>query len=284
MQDCKIAVRAKADLYLLLVALIWGATFPLVKVALAYISPFAFNAIRFSISTLAFLILLPKIKVSKEKLKNSMLTGIKIGFVVFLGYSLQTLGMVYSSATNAGYITSLYVVLTPVVAKIFYRNTIKLKELFCTFTALLGMLLMSYNNLGLGNVMLLGCALAFAVEIAMISHNSKKFCSTSLAFWQVFSVAIFSIPFSFLDLNSKISFNSSVILALIITALFATVVARIVQNKFQKFTTAADAAVIFSMEGVFSHLFSFMFLGEKLGLLQLAGAVIIVLSVIAVSL
>ncbi len=158
------------------------------------------------------------------------------------------------------------------------------KELICTFTALLGILLMSYNNLGLGNFMLLGCALAFAVEIAMISHNSKMFCSISLAFWQVFSVAVFSIPFSFLDLNSKISFNSSVTFALIITALFATVVARVVQNKFQKFTTAADAAVIFSMEGVFSHLFSFMFLGEKLGLIQLVGAVIIVFSVIAVSL
>ncbi len=281
--------RIKADAWLLLVALIWGATFPLVKLALYYLPPFTFNTIRFALSVVIFLLLLPILRVDKFIIKETSKIGIKIGLVVFLGYSLQTLGMEYSSATNAGYITSLYVVLTPIVARTLYGSIIRVKDVVCTCSALFGMFLMSYSGIT-GNLMLLGCALAFAIEIAMISHNSKLFCPFSLAFWQIFSVSLFSIPFSIFEIThfkENLIFailKKDVLVALIVTAILATVVARILQNRYQRYTTPTDAAVIFSLEGVFSHIFSLIFLGEKLSLIQYVGAVIIVISVMAVSL
>ena len=282
--------RLKADLGLLFVALVWGATFPVVKVALIYIPPFTFNTFRFFLSSAIFLLYF----IRRDSLKflrvarASFREGVKIGSVVFLGYSLQTLGLNVTTATNAGFITSLYVVLTPVVSWVFYRTGIKGKDIFCTALALFGMLLLSFTpgiSTEVGDILLLGCAIAFAAEIAMISHHSRHCNPDALAFWQIASVALFSLPFSFSEgAIFHPTLNCTVIVSLLITAIFATVIARILQNRLQRITSPADAAVIFSMEGVFSHVFSALTLGEILTPMQYAGALAIVMAVIISSL
>jgi len=283
--------RLKADIGLLFVALVWGATFPVVKVALDYVPPFTFNTMRFFLSSALFvLISAPHARQFLWKLRASFRDGFRIGFAVFLGYSLQTLGLKVTTATNAGFITSLYVVLTPVVSWLLYRTRIRAKDAFCTTLALLGMILLSVNGLSdvsaeVGDLLLLGCAFAFAAEISMISHHSRLRDPDSLAFWQIVTVAVLSLPFSLKEgaiLHPVI--NGVVIFSLVITAVFATVIARILQNRLQSITMPADAAVIFSMEGVFSHVFSALTLGEVLSPLQYAGAFAIVLAVIISSL
>ena len=96
--------RLYADLGLLIVALIWGVTFPVVKVAVESVSPFVFNSLRFFMACALFLPF-----VSLDGFRD----GFKIGIATFLGYSFQTIGLQYTTATNAGFITSLYVVLAP---------------------------------------------------------------------------------------------------------------------------------------------------------------------------
>jgi len=117
----------------------------------------------------------------------------------------------------------------------------------------------------------------------MISYYSKLVNPTMLAFWQIFTVAILSIPFAIFT-TTNFEINYDVVVALIITAFFATFIAKMLQNWLQRYTKPSDAAVIMSMEGVFSHVFAVAMLGECLNLLQYAGAALIVMAVIVVSL
>ncbi len=266
--------RLLADFGLLIVALIWGVTFPIVKVAVEVVSPFAFNAVRFAIACLFFL---PLIRT------DGFADGFKIGVATFLGYTFQTFGLQYTTATNAGFITSLYVVLAPIIAFFLYGMSLKCLDVFATFLALIGMFLLTgYKGFNFGDLLVLACAFAFAMEIAMISYYSRRVNPTQLAFWQIFAVAILSTPFALITDNFVL--NRDVAMALIITAVFATVIAKIMQNWFQRWTKPADASVIMSMEGVFSHVFAVFMLGESLKAIQYVGAGLIVLAVILVSL
>ena len=271
--------RIHADLLLLLVALIWGLTFPVIKIALESISPLTFNSIRFFIAAILFLPFLLRAGGNGE----DFLTGVKIGIAVFLGYTFQTLGLQFTTATNAGFITSTYVVFTPIIAYLLFRQKVSKMEVVFLSTAFFGLYLLSEfaGKFNLGDFLILLCAIAFASEIVLISHFSRIKNPTYLAFGQIFAVVVFSTPFTFFE--KRLVINSDVVLPLLITAVFATTLARIAQNHAQKFTRASDAAIIFSMEGVFSHLFSILMLGEKLSAVQYAGASFIVLSVIAIS-
>ncbi|RLI75580.1 EamA family transporter [Archaeoglobales archaeon] len=284
MQECitKRTYRIYADIGLLFIALIWGLTFPVIKIALDNLSPFAFNTIRFTISSLLFL---PILKILHTKFDvDALKDGLKIGFFVFLGYTFQTVGLDYTTATNAGFITSVYVVLTPIIAFLIYKTPFGLRDIISTLLAFAGLFLLSgYNGFNIGDVLILVCAIAFATEIAMISHYSKLNNPTMLAFMQILVVAVFSFPIS-LFTTSKFNINHDVINALIITAIFATVIAKFMQNWLQKYTMPSDAAVIFSMEGVFSHIFAILMLNEVLSFNQYVGAALVVLGVIIVSL
>ncbi len=273
--------RFHADILLLSIALIWGLTFPLIKIALDYISPLTFNSIRFFIATLLFL---PFLFFNNNGSRRDILVGVKIGIAVFLGYTFQTIGLELTTATNAGFITSTYVVFTPLIAYLLFRHKVTKVELLFLLTAFAGLYLLSEftGKFNFGDFLILLCAIAFASEIVLISHYSRLNDPTFLAFGQILAVAMFSTPLA-LAIERKLHFSQEVILALLITAVFATTLARIAQNKAQKFTRPSDAAIIFSMEGVFSHLFAIIMLGEVLSLTQYIGAGMIVLSVIAIS-
>lgn len=266
--------RLYADLGLLVVALIWGSTFPVVKLALDHVSPFAFNALRFLLTSLLFL---PFLK------RMDFKAGFIIGFTTFLGYAFQTVGLQFTTATNAGFITSIYIVLTPVVAFLLYREKIAPMEILATILAFLGLYLLSgYSGFRYGDILILFCAVSFAFEIVLISHYSRNSNPISLAGWQVLAVGIFSsffVPFT----TKRFEINSYVLIALLITGIFATLVAKILQNYLQAYTKSVDAGIILSMEGVFSHLFSLVFLNERLSLLQYSGVALTILALILVS-
>lgn len=269
-----VSKRILADLGLLLTALIWGATFPVVKIAIHYISPFAFNAIRFALASLLFIPFFSKLG-WKE--------GMKIGFCTFVGYSFQTFGMNFTTATNAGFVTSLYIVLSPLVACAIYKISVRRLDVLALTLALIGFYLLSgYEGFKLGDLLIFVCAVGFAFEIAMISYHSQRIKPITLAFWQVLAVAIFSTPLA-LFATDKIIVNWDVISALVITVLLATFIAKMLQNVLQKYVSVVEASVILSLEGVFAHLFAVLMLGESLSTVQYVGAFLIMISVIIVS-
>ena len=267
--------RLYADLGLALVALIWGSTFPIVKIALDSMSPFAFNTVRFFIACLFFL---PFLKGWDFK------DGFKIGIASFLGYTFQTVGLDYTTATNGGFITSTYVVLAPIISWLVYKDVFDKRDVSGVLLAFVGFYFLSgYSGFNIGDILMLFCALFFGAEIAMISHYSRLSNPTMLAFWQSFAIFILSAPFAVFT-TTKFEINTTVILCLLITAFFATFVAKMLQNWLQSYTKSSDAAVILSLEGVFAHLFSVAVLAEILTPVQYFGAFLILLAVIIVSL
>ncbi|AGK61027.1 hypothetical protein Asulf_01023 [Archaeoglobus sulfaticallidus PM70-1] len=274
--------RIYADLILLSVAFIWGITFPVIKVALNSISPITFNTIRFAIASLLFIPFL-----LRKSDFNQIKIGLMIGIVVFLGYTTQTIGIEFTTATNAGFITSTYVVLTPAIAYILYRVKITEKEVLWIILAFLGLYLISgfSGEVNIGDLFVFLCAIFFAMEIVLISNYARNNDPVMLAFGQTLAVVLFSAPLTMFEERFAISqINQDVIVALIITAVFATTLAKIAQNYAQGFTRSSDAAIIFSMEGVFSHIFAIIILNESLSVVQYLGAFLIIVSVIGISL
>ncbi len=266
--------RMHADLGLIVVALIWGSTFPVVKVAIESVSPFAFNTLRFLISCLFFL---PFVKLTDFGV------GFRIGVASFLGYTFQTVGLDYTTATNAGFITSTYVVIAPLLSWLLYGTRFDSRDVASVAIAFTGFYFLSgYSGFNYGDVLMLVCAVFFALEIAMISEYSRKTNPTMLAFWQTFAIFVLSAPFAIFT-TSKLEINGNVVVALLITAFFATFVAKMLQNWLQSYTKSSDAAVILSMEGVFAHVFGAILLAEILSPMQYLGAILIMIAVLLVS-
>jgi drug/metabolite transporter (DMT)-like permease len=172
----------QADLLLLSVAFIWGATFVVVKNALEGITPFAFNFIRFTIA-FCFLYLLyrPGKKLIQKKI---MLVGASIGFVLFLGYTFQTIGLKYTTAANAAFITGLSVIIVPFLNIYFTKRFPQPIVIMGALLAAIGLALLTLKNgfvIQKGDFIMLFCALCFALHIVLIARYATHYDSTLLA-------------------------------------------------------------------------------------------------------
>lgn len=268
--------RLWADFSLLMVTLVWGATFVVVKWAIVDLPPFPFLAIRFA---LAFLSLLPFVFLSRKKPDvRTIFKGLIIGIFLFSGYAWQTIGLQYTTASNAGFITGLSVVLVPALVAITTRRLPSRSLLLGVLSATAGLALLSLGEdfrLNQGDIMVLLCALSFALHIFLVGRFAPNADATILAAAQILSVSILSGLFSFSIPQPPIHFTTNVWLGLILTAIPATSIAFFVQTKMQQFTSSAHTAIIFSAEPVFSAIFAYFLAGETLTLRGLIGAALV---------
>ena len=268
--------RIWADFSLLLVTLVWGATFVVVKWAIADLPPFPFLAIRFA---LAFLSLLPFVILNRQKPnRRTIVKGLGIGIFLFSGYAWQTIGLQYTTASNAGFITGLSVVLVPALVAITTRTLPSRSLLFGVLSATTGLALLSLGNdfrLNQGDLMVLMCALSFALHIFFVGRFAPNADATTLAAAQILSVSILSGIFSLLTPQPPIHFTTNVWFGLLLTAIPATSAAFFVQTKMQQFTSSAHTALIFAAEPVFSAVFAYFLAGETLTFRGLVGAVLV---------
>ena len=268
----------QADLLLLGVAAIWGATFITVKNVLGGISPFVFISIRF---TLAFLFLLLIFRPGKELLKKDNLkAGGIIGLFLFGGYALQTVGLKYTSAAKAGFITGLSVVLVPLLS-IFISK--KLPNLYVMGGALLassGLALMTLDehlSFHLGDLLILLCALSFALHIITIGIFAPRGDTTILTIMQIGLVALLSFLLTFFlpQESWRITWQKDVWISLGLTSIPATSLAILIQNRVQQYTSPSRTAIIFATEPVFGAFFAWYYGGEILTTRALWGAALI---------
>lgn len=257
--------RLWADFSLLLVTVVWGFTFVVVKWAIQDIPPFPFLAIRFA---LAFLSLLPFLYWQRTYIsKRALLQGAAMGVFLFSGYACQTIGLQYTTASNAGFITGLSVVIVPALVAATTRTFPHRNLLLGIISALVGLALLSLGDdlqLNKGDVMVLACAFSFALHIFVVGRYAPRTNATVLAGAQIFTVSILSTFFSLLLPQPALHFSINAWLGLLITAVPATSLAFFVQTKMQQFTTSTHTALIFSMEPVFSAVSALCFAGELL--------------------
>ncbi|WP_034142144.1 DMT family transporter [Desulfosporosinus sp. BICA1-9] len=269
----KLSKSQWADFSLLMVTLVWGSTFVIVKWAIEDLPPFPFLAIRFA---LAFISLLPFLWLQKAHIsKGTVLKGAALGVFLFSGYAWQTVGLQYTTASNAGFITGLSVVFVPTLVTITTRKLPNPSLIIGIFCALVGLAFLSLSDrfqLNKGDLMILACAVCFALHIFLVGRYAPETNATVLASVQILTVSILSGLFSFLLPQPSISFSSTVWIALLVTAIPATSLAFFVQTKMQQFTTPTHTALIFSMEPVFAAISAFFFAGEILTQRGLFGA------------
>lgn len=253
--------------------LVWGSTFVIVKWAIEDLPPFPFLAIRFA---LAFISLLPFLWFQKAHIsKGTLLKGAALGVFLFSGYAWQTIGLQYTTASNAGFITGLSVVIVPALVTLTTRTLPRPNLILGILSALVGLAFLSLGDgfqLNKGDLMVLACAFSFALHIFLVGRYAPQTNATVLASVQILTVSVLSAAFSLLLPQPPMHFSTNAWLGLLITAVPATSLAFFVQTKMQQFTTPTHTALIFSMEPVFSAVAAFFLAGELLTLKGFLGA------------
>lgn len=284
-----------APLALLFVSFIWGATFVVVQNAMSFVGPFTFNGIRFLFAgiILLFVQIIFSQKPSKQDIKQSGLAGLIVGFFLCVGYLLQTFGLLYTTSSKAGFLTGLSIVMVPILSFIFLKQRATIFIVLGITVATAGLYLLTAGDsfqLNIGDILVLGCAVAFAAHILVNGFFSKKISPLLLSTSQVLVVGMFSsiCAFLFEDWEKLFSVslwtNHSFLFALFLTSLFATSIAFFIQTSAQKHTSPTRVAIIFAMEPVFAALTGVLVANEQLSISAIIGCLCIFLGMVFVEL
>ncbi|QRG70518.1 DMT family transporter [Brevibacillus choshinensis] len=280
-----------ADTTLFLIAFIWGSTFLIVQQAISSLPPNTFNAVRFTVAAL-FLVIIQAVLYRhqwKEWRGPLFKAGIILGFWLCLGYALQTVGLLYTTPSKAGFITGLSVVLVPLFSLLLMKERVKPAAVVGVVLAAVGLYLLTQSqefSFNLGDILVFGCAICFAMQIVFTGKYAPHFPALPLAITQLGTVAVMSWIYAFFfedygrAFDPQILFSPEVAFGLVITSIFATALAFLAQTALQKQTSSTRVALIFALEPVFAALTSYVFINEILSGRQLTGCLMIFVGMI----
>ena len=262
---------------LLTVSAAWGLSFVVMKDAIQRQSVNNFLFTRFTLAVIVMILIRPQtIKLfNKDLLQRGGLAGIFLG----LGYIAQTLGLDRTGAAITGFITGLYVVLTPLIASFVLKEKITKFTWFCIAVATFGLGLLSIRgfSVGIGEMFVLASAVLFAAHIIALSKWSSGRDVYAMTVIQLTMCAILAGLASAVE-GYSLPPDRGVWSVVIFTAVFATAVAFIVQTWSQAHMSATKVAVILTMEVVFAALFAILLGGERLTIQTAVGGILVVVA------
>ncbi|GER91597.1 membrane protein [Dictyobacter vulcani] len=281
--------RWLSDSILLGIAAIWGMTFVLVQDAIVTLPPFSFLAIRFGVAVLLLLPLLrrqpPAISErAKHRSARIWIGGSVIGGFLFMGYALQTFSLLYTTSGKSGFLTGLSVTLVPLLSWLVLHTRPSRISLIGVGCATIGLYLLAFvdiSTINPGDILAFLCAIGFGLQVVYTDKFSDGQSASQLAILQLATVAILSLIAALLFepwqhiVQSRILLQPNVIIALVITAIFATAIAYLAQTHIQKYTTPTRVALIFASEPVFAALADYFWHGTSLGPRALIGCILI---------
>jgi drug/metabolite transporter (DMT)-like permease len=280
--------RLQADLALALCALIWGATFVVVKDALAFASVFSFNAVRFALA--AVVMGAVYWRALRKSDRATLAAGALIGFFMFSGYAFQTLGLKFTTPSKAAFITGAGVVMVPVLLAVFWRRRISRWAWIGAVAALVGLYFLTvprsgFSALNVGDLLVLGCAVMFAFHIILVARYSPRHSVAALSFLQVATTAVLTalcLPVLAVTHweTPFLRWSPSLVAAILITAVGATALCFSLQVWAQRYTSPTHTAILLSLEPVFAALTSLIVVHERLGARVLAGAVLVFIGIL----
>jgi drug/metabolite transporter (DMT)-like permease len=266
------------------VTAVWGATFVVVRDAVAAIPPFTFIAYRFLAAAALLAVVRPRALARRQP--GLVAAGVVAGVALFAGYGFQTVGLQYTTASNAGFITGMAVVLTPLFAAVVLRERPGLGPALGAALAFAGLALLSLQRLEVrrGDALVLGCAVAFAAHILLLGRFAPRYPSYQLAVIQLGTVGVLALGWAGVTGDLVAPAGTQVWLALAVTAVLASAAGFLIQTRAQREVSPTKTAVILTMEPVFAGLFGFLLAGERLGARGWAGAFCILVGMLAAEL
>lgn len=268
-----------SDISLFGVSLIWGSTFIIVKQAIEHVPTFSFLSMRFLIAV----VLLSSICIKRfSKINRRLITdGFFLGFVLFLAFAFQTLGLKTTSASVTGFITGLFVVIVPILSAVLLKKKPHFYSMAGVLISFVGLAMITLDDkitLSKGEMIVLVNAVFCSLHIVLTDYYSRRNDIYLLTVMQFVVILTCSLIVSFIFEPYVIpeQWNSQLLAALGLTGVFATVVAFLISTGMQKFTTPTKAAIIYCMEPVSSAIFSYFIGGEVLSFKQYLGAFLVV--------
>ena len=273
-----------ADLALLFCAFVWGTSFATMKILVGVYSSCWLLFLRFTLSSLFILIIF--YARLKNNFKQCFKGGVILGTALFLAIATQTLGLNYTDAGKQAFITSIYVLIVPLLLWLFKKVFPGIITIYAAVLCVTGMYFLTGGldgnfNFNVGDLLTLICAVFFALQILAAWRYTAFDDPVTLSFISFVCVAVFSfISALIFELPLKNIFDFDSIFELIYTALFVTLGGYLVQICAQKYAKPSHASIIMSLESVFGLISGIIFLNESVSLKAAFGCVLIFISVI----
>ena len=271
------------DLLLVITAVVWGGGFIGVQKSLETITPFYMISFRFAIASMMLIIVFWK-KLIKIK-RNDLIAGLIVGIFLFLGFTFQTIGALYLNVGKLAFLTALNVIMVPFLVFVVYKEQIKSYHLIASLIAIIGFGFLNLTkdtgiSLGIGEILGIMCAVAFAAHITALGHYSKKDDLIILAILQMIVCCILGFICAFIFEKPPARITVEMTIPIIYLGVFSTFVAFLFQTIGQKYTSSSRVALILCTESVFGIIFSVILLKEVVTPNTIVGAVLIFGSVV----
>ena len=275
-------MRLKSNILLLIAAAIWGFAFVAQRVGMEYVGPFTFNGVRFALGALS---LVPVIfffahrsrqPYPREKMTSSWPVGLLAGIILFVAASLQQIGLIYTTAGKAAFITCLYIILVPIAA-IFLKQHIKISTWLGSALAIAGLYLLCVKEgftVLYGDFLELLGAFFWTAHILLIDALSRKVDILKLAFVQFFTCSVLSMASALILEQIAISTIMQAGIPILYGGLCSVGIAYTLQIVGQKYASPSHAAIILSMETVFAAVGGYLILDERLGTVEILGCIL----------
>lgn len=270
-----------ADLSLFVVGIIWGSGFVATKHALEYVEPMYMMTFRFVIAFILMSIVFHKKMRSISK--KDIAAGVIIGFFMCGGFAAQTIGLKYTTASKNAFLTGASVVIVPFLYWVIINKKPDIYNVAAAILCLIGIGTLTLDggfSINFGDALTLICAVLFAAQIVAIGYFAKKHDPIVLTVLQFGAAAVFSLITAVVFEPFPTEFAVEGVGAVLYLSLFNTLIAFLIQNVAQKYTTATHAAILLSLESVFGTIFSVMFLGERFTTKLIIGCTIIFIAII----
>jgi len=271
-----------------MITLIWGATFVVIKNALADVTPLFFNAVRMSVAAVTLALVFHR--ELRRFTTGALRYGAIIGGLLWVGNELQTSGLQYTTSSKSAFLTGLSVVLVPNLAAVFWKSKISRWSMAGVVMAFAGLYLLTIPASSAGGLILksgnhgdlltLGAALVFAFHMIYMEHATRDENWRQIVVVQTSVAALLMIMAVPLAEKVSVVWSPRVIWGVLITGFFSLALAFSIQAWAQQFTPATHTALIFSLEPMFAWLTSFVFLGERLGGRGMVGGLLILCGVL----
>lgn len=285
--------RLVANMLLLLTATIWGFAFVAQRVGSQYVGAFTFNGIRFALGSISLIPLIIYFNKRKKNDSNNesnievttkkiILPGMLVGTVLYIGSTLQQIGLIYTTAGKASFITGLYMVIVPIIG-IFLKHKIGKNSWIGVGFAVVGLYLLSINenfNIGYGDLLEVIGSFFWAVHILTIDHFTNKVDSLKLSCIQFATCSFLSIISALTFEQITISGLSQALIPILYGGILSVGVAYTLQVVAQKNAKPSHAGIILSMESVFGAIGGALLLGESMSTRGYIGCILILAGIL----